>query len=79
MARTYKQRANDSLKELVYASKIVQSCDDVMKAYMIDQDGLSMGVTSVHDAHFHVYKLNDTVTVVRRLQNLEMVLTTFTK
>lgn len=60
MAEIYKQRANDSLQELVYASKIVKSCDDVMKAYMIDQDGLSMGVTSVSDQHFHVYKLNET-------------------
>lgn len=60
MAKLYKQRATDSEKELVYASKIVKSCDDVIKAYMIDQDGLSLGVTSVTDSHFHVYKLNET-------------------
>lgn len=60
LATLIKERATKVEKEFVYACKIVESCDKMIKAYMIDTDGLSMGVTSVKDRHFHVYKLNET-------------------
>ncbi len=61
VATLIKKRAMDSEKEILYASKIVESCEKIIKkAYMVDQDGLSLGVTSVKDNHFHVYQLDET-------------------